>query len=123
MSAAPAKRLGLVVRSAPFKGRSARDQLDLALAAAVLDCSLELFFMGQGGLQLLASHDPGAAGLPRGSRGWKSLPGLTHVRAFVSSDLASELAGTGQELLLETTVVTHAEMADRLAACDQVLVL
>jgi sulfur relay (sulfurtransferase) DsrF/TusC family protein len=123
MNAVASRRLGLVVRSAPFQGRFARDQLDVALAAATLDCALDLFFMGQGGLQLLASHDPGAAGLPRGSRGWKSLPGLTGVRVFIDPKLAEALAGTGQELLLETTVATHAEMAERLAACDRVLVL
>jgi sulfur relay (sulfurtransferase) DsrF/TusC family protein len=123
MDGLPAGRLGLVVRNSPFQGRSARDQLDVALAAAAMGYSLDLFFIGQGGLQLLASHEPGAADLPRGSRGWKSLPGLTTVRAFVDPKLAVELAGTGQELLLETTVVSRAEMAERLASCDRALVL
>ena len=62
-------RLGLIVRSAPWYGRSGRDQLDLALAAASMGVELLLFFTGPGVLQLLAGqHRAGCrpAGGPEG---------------------------------------------------------
>lgn len=115
-------RLGLVVRSGPFSGRSARDQLDVALAAAALDCEVELYFLGPGLLQLLADHEPGRAALPRGSKGWKSLPSLAEVRGYATPDALAALPAQ-DALLLRLVPLTLADMAVRWPSCDQVLVL
>ena len=118
------KRLALVVRSGPYQGRSARDQLDVALAAATLEYSLELFFLGQGALQLLEGQQPGEAGFPPGGRGWKSLPALTTVRAWVEQGEAERLAAAGRSsLLLDVNELGAAEMAERVAACEWVWVV
>jgi sulfur relay protein TusC/DsrF len=116
------RRFGLVIRSGPFTGRSARDQLDLALTAATLDFDLELFFIGDAVQQLLPVHDPHAAGLPRGSRGWASLPALTRVQAYATPQALRNHGISGAELALHARPLEPAEMADRLAQCDRVLV-
>ena len=117
------KRIGLVVRSGPFTGRSARDQLDLALTAATLDYDLDLFFTGAGVLQLLADHDPHAAGLPKGSKGWKSLPTLTGVRAFITPVEWQRSRDAGQNLLLDVSPLDPGGMASLIARCRRVLVV
>jgi len=122
MTAGKRYRLGLLVRSGPFSGRSARDQLDFALAAAALDFELELYFLGPGILQLLAEHQPEEAALPRGSKGWRSLPDLAEVRAFAPPEAMAGLAAD-QGLLLDVSPLDGVGMAARWRACDQVLVI
>jgi sulfur relay (sulfurtransferase) DsrF/TusC family protein len=80
------KAAGLVLHSGPFSGRSSRDQLDVALAAASMGMDLELFFSGPGIVQLLEERDPGAAGLPAGIKGWKALPELCEVKAWTTAE-------------------------------------
>jgi sulfur relay (sulfurtransferase) DsrF/TusC family protein len=117
------QRLGLIIRSAPFTGRAARDQLDVALAAATVEYALELFFIGQGALQLVSRHEPAAACLPRGSRGWKSLPTLTEVNAWVEPGARAQFDTLGQPCLLDVAELDGPQMADRLQACDRVWVI
>ena len=97
--------------------------MDIALAAATLDYELELFFIGRGALQLLGTHDPTAAHLPRGSRGWKSLPGLTGVKAWIEPGVAATLDQPGQSLLLPAQELAPSLMAERLAACSRAWVV
>ena len=117
------RKAGLIVRSGPFRGRSSRDQLDVALAAASMDCDLELFFSGEGILQLMTERSPASAGLPAGIRGWKALPGLCEVNAFSTDQTMSDHVPGGVALLLDVKTVTGAEAARRLSGCDTVLVI
>lgn len=121
--AQPAARIGLIVRSAPFTGRSGRDQLDLALSAATLGVAIELYFMGSGWLQLIRERAPGAAGLPDGIRGWASLPELAEVRAWVSEEAYRALPDATVSWALDVAPATADDMAERLAKCDCVMVV
>lgn len=116
-------RIGLVVRSAPFRGRSGRDQLDLALAAGTLGFDVDLYFRGDGALQLLLQREPQMAGLPVGIRGWQSLPHLTAVSAWVSEAEYRALSGANVHWALDAQPATPAQMAARLAQCAQVMVV
>ncbi len=116
------ERLGLVIRSAPWVGRAGRDALDLALAAATLDIALDLFFIGDGALQLLADREPGPAGLPPGYRAWASLPDLGEVRYHVDADQWAALESSGARCLIEAHRVPAADMPALQAACDCLLV-
>ena len=117
------KRLGLVVRSAPWSGRSGRDQLDIALAAASLGVELDLYFLAEGLLQLAQGKQPAEAGLPAGLKGWKSLPGLTTVRAFALSEGAPE-PKTGEDgWLLNVRFVDAGTMVNLQDECDRLLVI
>ena len=118
-----ATKVGLIVRSAPFQGRSGRDQLDLALAAGSLGFELELFFIGDGVLQLLGGRACDAAGLPGGIRGWQSLPELTPVTAWVSRAEYSALAGPDTEWMLEVQPAGLSEMSRRALDCAPLMVV
>ena len=74
-SAAPC-RLALLVKSGAFDHRTARSEVDLALAASALDFKLEIFFMGAAVLQVVRERDVARALLPGGLRAWAALPGL-----------------------------------------------
>lgn len=113
-------RLGLVIRCSPYEGRHAGAQLDAALAAAALEMPLDLFFLGDGLLQLLPGAAPSGARLPPGLKAWKSLPALTDVRAWVADDHRL-LTGPAIDWLLPLHTVTHDQLARRRAACDRVL--
>lgn len=118
-----AARIGLIVRSAPFTGRSGRDQLDLALSAATLGAEIELFFIGSGALQLIRERAPAAAGLPGGIRGWTSLPELAEVRAWVSEEAYGALSDATMTWALDVAPATANDMTERLAECDCVMVV
>ena len=117
------KKVGLIVRSGPFKGRSSRDQLDMALAAAALELQLEIFFVGEGMLQLRAECDPRTAQLPGAGKGWKALPDLTRVNSWVADTAMTGVFSPAIEHLLEVRAISQSEIADRLAACDLAMVI
>lgn len=114
--------LALIVRSGAYHGRSARDQLDIALAAASLDWTLELFFIGDGVTQLLANSEPGQANLPRGQKGWGGLPHMTPIRCWIEAGSRAQLADAGG-LLLEAEELSARDMLARVQACDHAWVV
>ena len=113
--------LGLIVRSAPWVGRSGREQLDLALAAASLGMELVLVFTGAGRLQLLAGQQPRAAHLPVGLKAWKSLQELTTCRYLVEASEFDALAGHNWWLTPER--VSRSQLLAAQQSCQHVLVL
>jgi tRNA 2-thiouridine synthesizing protein C len=121
--AAKSRKIGLVVRSGPYQGRSSRDQLDIALAAATLGLELELFFTGEGVLQLLADRDVRKSMLPGSLRGWKSLAALTSVTAWVAESALASFVEPDVELILKVKSANQREIALRLAGCDQAMVI
>jgi len=123
MPGAGIQRLGLVVRSGPWRGRSNRDQLDVALAAAAMGMELDLFFVGEGALQLLTGRDGAAAGLPPGHRAWASLAELTPTRVFMETSRYEALHSAGLHTLVRTEPLGQADMRARQDRCDRVLVL
>jgi sulfur relay (sulfurtransferase) DsrF/TusC family protein len=114
-------RLGLVIRSAPWVGRSGREQLDVALAAASLGVELVLVFTGAGRLQLLAGMQPRAAHLPVGLKAWQSLPELTHCVYLVEA--AEFDALSGQQWGLTPQRATRSQVLAAQHSCDHLLVL
>ncbi len=122
MAGAPLQRLGLVVRHGAWRGRSGREPLDVAIAAASMGVTLDLFFTGEGVLQLLAGRSPGDAGLPAAASAWTSLPELGPVRFHVDSERARALQSSGHDLLVDVIPVTPVEMRERQSACDRLLV-
>ena len=97
--------------------------MDIALAAATLGLELELFFTGEGVLQLLADREAHTGMLPGGLRGWKSLPELTPVNAWVADSALETFVGPETELILDVKRASEREIALRLAGCDQAMVI
>lgn len=82
MSLTETTSLGLIVRSHPYQRRSARTELDVAIAALVMDFRLEVYFLGAAMLQLAVERDVKAALLPAAYRAWASLPDLGELKMF-----------------------------------------
>lgn len=120
MSGADTERLALIVRSDPLADRSARAQLDVALAAAALEVPIELFFIGAGARHLLPAAATGAAGVPSANRAWPALAGLTGVSAWAAPGIADAAAPHGDWLVRPLSLQ---DMAQRWSACRWVLVL
>ena len=114
-------KIGLLIRSGPVAGRFSREQLDIALSAASLGYELELFFQGAGVMQLAAENE--SDDHLGGHKGWKALPGLSEVTAWMSEKSLSELRESGIKLMLDVEIAEPADMADRLARCNQAMVI
>lgn len=113
-------RLALVVRSDPLADRSARAQLDVALAAAAMDVPLEVFFVGAGARHLASASSTASAGLPSAQRAWPALAGLTAVAAWAEPEIADAADPHGDWVVRPLAL---ADMAARWSACRWVLVL
>lgn len=123
MRAAKRRSLGLVVRSAPFARRSARDDLDVALAAATLEVPLEIFFVGSGVMQLAADRDVLAALLPHGLGGWAALGDLTEIRYFAEPGVWRRIEALGIDTTVRAEPLEARAMAERWRQCARMLVL
>ncbi|KAA9129841.1 hypothetical protein F3N42_13735 [Marinihelvus fidelis] len=114
--------LGLIVRQPPWQGRSGRDQLDLAMAAASMDVRLELFFVGDGLLQLVAGRQPGAAGLPAAANAWTALHELGPVRFMAEAGPLEAMRASGMAFGVEVEPLSSTDMRARQRDCDRLLV-
>ena len=123
MSREDSRPLGLVVRQGPYAQRDARAQLDVALAAAVLELPLEVYFMDGGAWQLAAGRASRPALLPGGLKGWAALPDMTTVRYFAGPDLCGRLVEFGVDLVVPLESLEIEAMADRWRNCRQVMAL
>lgn len=117
------RKLGLVVRAAPFTSRSARDELDVALAAATLEIPLEVFFLGYGVWQTAAERSVEAALLPGGLAGWAALADLTEARYFVEAGPCRRMREAGVDTTVPVEPLDGVAMAERWRSCSRVLVL
>ena len=115
-------RVGLILRAEPYRQRSARAQLDVALVAAALDCRLNIYCLGAAVLQLLLERDPAAARLPAGYRGWASLPELTAVTAYAEPGWTRWMRARGA-LALDLTAMTPERMRTHSRSCSRLVVL
>ncbi len=111
--------LGLVIHTAPFAQRSARTQLDIALAAGVLEMSMEVFFIGPAIYQLVDGKEPHLAGLAGGMRGWKTLPQLSHIRCYAECDWVQRIDSS--RLMLPIEAVSGPVMREKMGRCNRVL--
>jgi sulfur relay (sulfurtransferase) DsrF/TusC family protein len=124
LSATSATRtVGLLVRSLPYRQRSARAQLDVALVAAALEQQVRLYFLGAAVLQLQPERAPGAAKLPPGYKGWASLPELGEVTAFAEPGWLGCLSRFQRAPILAVAPMTRQEMRMDWQACDRIVVL
>lgn len=119
----PTAGLALLVTRGPFSSRDARAELDVAMAAAALDRRLELFFIGDGLLQLARERDAGPALLPPGARGWAALPELAAVRAFASDEDLRRCERLGIEFILPVEPLPAESLRRRWRRAAQAMVL
>jgi len=115
--------LGLIIRAEPYRQRSARAQLDVALVAAAMDCPLQLYFVGSAVLQLLLDRDAKVARLPSAYRGWASLPEMTEVSSYAEPRWIDWLKARSACTALDIQALSPARMRREWRSCSRVLVL
>ena len=123
MSEQSPQTLALIVRQAPYTQRSARAQLDFALAAATLELPLEIYFIGDAAWQLVRDREPEAAGLPRGLKGWAAISTMTRISFFAEPARVKALREHGAATVVDLEGVDLPDMSDRWRQCRQVMSL
>jgi len=115
--------LALLVRSHPYQRRSARAELDVALAAMVMNFHIEVYFIGSAVLQLQAERNGEPARLPAGYRAWATLPDLGEFALYAERPWLDRLVAAEVPLLMPVESMEAVEMRQRWRACDYSMVL
>jgi sulfur relay protein TusC/DsrF len=115
--------LALLVTQPPHAQRESRAELDVALAAAAMDCTLEIFFIDEGLLQLAEERNPAAALMPPGLKGWGALPDLADVRVFAERENLSRCRALGIDLILPVEALAASEFRRRWRSARHAMVL
>lgn len=124
MRADPDSRaLALLVRSQPYQRRSARAELDVALAAMAMDFRVEVYFIGSAILQLQSDRDCTPALLPAAYRAWAALPDLGEFGLYAEQPWLDRLAAAEIPLMMPVQAMDAAEMRQRWRTCDYSMVL
>ena len=123
MGLSEAKRLALIARNPPWACRAARSDVDVALAAAAMDFTLEIYFLGAALMQLAAERDTTEAMLPAGFRAWSALPELSEVTFFGEREWLKRCDRAAIRLLLPVQSLSAEAMQSRWLGCQHVWVL
>lgn len=123
MGAIEAKRLALIARNPPWACRAARSDVDVALAAAAMDFTLEIYFLGAALMQLAAERDSREAMLPAGYRAWSALPELSEVTFFGEREWLKRCDRAAIRLLLPVQSLSAEAMQSRWLRCQYAWVL
>lgn len=123
MTSATPCRLALLVRSGAFDHRTARSEVDLALAASALDFKLEIFFLGAAVLQLVHERDTTHASLPGGLRAWAALPDFSPARVYAEQDWLERCRSDSLSLVLPVTGLSPADFQKHWRRCNHVLLV
>lgn len=121
-SAAPC-RLALLVKSGAFDHRTARSEVDLALAASALDFKLEIFFMGAAVLQVVRERDVARALLPGGLRAWAALPDFSPARIYAEQEWLDRCRSDSLSLVLPVTGLSPSNFQKHWRRCNHVMVV
>jgi sulfur relay (sulfurtransferase) DsrF/TusC family protein len=115
--------IALLVRSHPYLRRSARAELDVALAALAMEFRVEVYFIGSAVLQLLTERDCAPAALPAAYRAWASLPDLGEVGLFAERAWLERLAASESALSIPVEPLDPDQMRRRWRRCGRSMVV
>ena len=115
--------VALLVRSQPYQRRSARAELDVALAALVMEYRVEVYFIGPAILQLVTGRNPEPALLASAYRAWGSLPDLGEFAVFAEPHWLERLEKSGGRLLMPVEAMATEQMRCNWRLCDHSMVL
>jgi sulfur relay (sulfurtransferase) DsrF/TusC family protein len=115
--------LALIVRTRPHRHRETRAELDFALAAAAMDCKVEVYFMGSALLQLASGRDSEKALLPGGYAAWAAVPDLAETRFFADEGSLRRYRDSGLQWIHPVEGLDAAGMRKHWRRCDRVVVI
>jgi sulfur relay (sulfurtransferase) DsrF/TusC family protein len=116
-------RLALIVRGHPWSQRAARADLDLALAAAAMNYTLDVYFLGTALMQLAEVRDGKSAMLPAGYRAWAALPDVAEVTVFAEPEWLRRCDRAAIQLILPVQPLNAEAMQSGWRRCDHILVI
>lgn len=115
--------LALIVRTRPHRHRETRAELDFALAAAAMDCTVEVYFMGGALLQLASVTDSEKALLPAGYPAWAAVPDLAETRFYADESSLQRFRDDGLHWIHPVEALDADTMRRRWRRCDRVVVI
>ncbi|MFJ4066165.1 sulfurtransferase complex subunit TusC [Pseudomonas sp. NPDC089996] len=118
-----AKSMLIISRQAPWKGPSAREALDIALAGGAFDLPLAMLFLDDGVFQLAPGQQPAAVQQKNLAANLQALPMFGVEELFVCQRSLTRrgLAADGLELPVE--VLDDSALQALIARFDQVVTL
>ena len=109
-----ALRVGILVSHAP--ARHPRETVDLALAFAIVDRPVAVFFTGDGPLHLIAGQQPDALGVAPAHLLWRQVEQFGG-RLYACAEALRALGLSGAELDPAPRILEPGELQAALVAC------
>ncbi|MEC6832644.1 sulfurtransferase complex subunit TusC [Photobacterium toruni] len=113
--------IGFVFRQSPHGTSSGREGLDALLAASAYTEALDVFFIGDGVLQLAKHQQPNAILSRNYSVTFKMLPLYDIENIYVCQQSLIERGLSVDDLLIDVIICLHSELVTRLHCCHQIL--
>ncbi|MFH0257663.1 sulfurtransferase complex subunit TusC [Vibrio rumoiensis] len=114
-------RLGFVFRSYPHSSAKGREGLDALLAASAYCDDIDVFFIGAGITQLLKEQHPSNILSRDYIAAFKLLELYDIENVFVCQSSLLDYQITPENLLIETTLLSHQEIAKKLQHCHKIM--
>ena len=117
----PNKSFLLVSRSAPYSSAQAREALDIALAGAAFNQTVDILFMDDGVFQLLPDQDPMGINQKNLAKTLPMLKLYDVANIYVEEQSLAVRGLLGENLVLDCTVIDSRAAGRLIAAADRVL--
>ena len=111
----------LISRSGPYGSAQAREALDIALAGAAFNQTIDILFMDDGVLQLLPDQDPTGINQKNLAKTLPMLKLYDVANIYVEQHSLAERGLLGETLVLDCTVIDSGAAGRLIAAADMVL--
>lgn len=115
------KTVLIVLRHSPYGSSLAKASLDVALATAAFEQSVDLLFLGDGVLQLLPNQDSNSLGIKNVGRHLASLPLYDINYVYVDAQAAARYKLDLREAPVATRVLDLNEMHQLMVGYDHLL--
>jgi len=115
------KTVLIVLRHSPYGSSLAKASLDVALATAAFEQSVDLLFLGDGVLQLLPEQDSHSLGIKNFGRQLASLPLYDINCAYVDAEAAARYNLDLTKAPVETRVLDPKKMHQLMVGYDHLL--
>ena len=120
---ATVKKFMFVNRKAPYGTIYALESLEVVLIAATFDQDVSLAFIDDGVYELVKGQDTKGIGIKNHSKTYRALDGYDVERIYVERESMLARGLTEDDLLVDVTVMSRAELGKLMDEMDVVLSL
>jgi len=115
------KKFMFVNRKAPYGTIYALESLEVVLITATFDQDVSLVFLDDGVYELVKGQDTKATGIKNHSKTYRALEGYDVEKLYVERESMAARGLGEDDLIVDVTVLSTAELADLMASQDVVL--